>query len=157
MSILPNIVVALSNAPALYPIYSSFENKDYLTMVARLAVALASSFSHLVENHKHNMQGVGVSKEVSDYLNRLDVLGCILVSLRFIYLYYQKHGFSLLVIGSHPLLFTVAFYSFSLNLISEHDKYNPDLKNIYLVTHCLWHITIFKFMDIFLENVIYAF
>ena len=89
-----NFIVAISNFPAILPIYTSIINNDLTTTVAILFVALASFFSHIVENHKHGMPGIGYSMQTSYFLNRLDVLGCFFVVLRLSYIFYEKYGIS---------------------------------------------------------------
>ena len=151
-----NLVVALSNAPALYPIYISFKNNDYITFNCILFVTLASFISHLFENHKHGMLGIiYINKNVSYLLNRFDVVGCIIVMTRFIYLYYSKYGYNLNLIVENRLYFTALICSFGLNQLSEYDKYNPELKSMYIVTHSIWHISVFCLMGYFLSKFIY--
>ena len=150
-----NLLVAFSNLPAIYPIYQAYANQDYLTAGVLTFVATASFVSHLVENHKHSMPGIGFSKEVSYYLNRADVLGCLLTGARVAQLYYLKYGFSFDVILENKLFFLLYCLPVILMRISEHDKYNPKLRNIYVVTHSLWHATIFMTMNSFLSKFIY--
>ena len=152
---LQNLIVALSNIPAIYPIYLASRQKDYLTVAALGFVGLASFTSHLVENHKHGMSGIGFSPKVSYILNRFDVLGCALVAMRFSYLYYNKYGLSLNIVLQNKVLFFSFLIPFIFLRISEHDKYNPKLKNIYIITHCLWHITIFDSMASFMSFLLY--
>jgi len=150
-----NLIVALSNFPCIYPISRSILQKDYLTTSIISFVASASFFSHLVENHKHGMPGIGFSKKISYFLNRIDVLGCLLVSLRFSQLYYLKYGLSVDVILKNKLSFMMLCLPFIFLRISEYDKYNPKLKNIYIITHSIWHMTIFRTMEIFLSKYLY--
>ena len=82
-----NIIVALSNFTVYYPIIKSYLNKDYITCVCLLYVTLGSFFSHLFECHKHGMSGLGLNKEISYLLNRIDVSGAIILSIRLLYLY----------------------------------------------------------------------
>nr|AEX62301.1 hypothetical protein mv_L96 [Moumouvirus Monve] len=152
---LANIIVGLSNLPAYYAIKLSFDNGDYLTSAALLFVAKASFISHLVENHKHGMTGVGFSKKISYVLNRFDVMGCILNIMRFSYLYYSKYGMSYDILFDNKSYIYFGLITFLFLRISEYDKYNPKLKNIYIVTHCLWHVSIFTFIYCFLNKFIY--
>lgn len=148
-----NLIVALSNIPAINPIYRSMLNNDYVTSLIIGYVASMSFVSHLFENHKHDMPGIGFSKQISYLLNRMDVLGCGLTIARFIYLYYQKFGMSMTkYIHKYILMLLLCF---SLLIISEHDNLNKTLRTRYIITHCLWHIGIFFTMDTILKNVIY--
>ncbi|QGR54308.1 putative membrane protein [Moumouvirus maliensis] len=152
---LSNIIVGISNLPAYYAIKLSFNNSDYLTCAALSFVFSASFISHLTENHKHGMSGIGFSPKTSYILNRFDVLGCIINIIRFGYLYYSKYGTNFNVLIENKTLIYFSLLSFLLLRISEYDKYNPKLKNIYIMTHCLWHISIFTLIYHFLDKIIY--
>ena len=102
-----------------------------------------SFLSHLAENHKHGMPGIGFSPNVSYILNRFDVLGVVLVALRMIYLYYWKRGISITLFLENPYLTSLLILAVACNLISEHDKYNQELKWRYIVCHSIWHTSIF--------------
>lgn len=155
---LANILIALSNFTCVYPMYQAFMNEDTITLCAITFVSLASIFSHLVENHKHGMvctSEMGISKQTSYLLNRCDVLGCVLVVARFLQLYYNKYGFALNIIFDNKLIYLMYLIPMIFSLISEHDKYNAKLRKIYIVTHSIWHITIFITMGSFLARFIY--
>lgn len=144
-----NIILAVSNFTCLSPLIFSFKNKDFITFGCILFVSLASFSSHLIENHKHGMEGIGFSKRTSYVLNRLDVFGCLITTSRFLYLYIMKHGITFdkrLLIYLFPLI---------LLRISEYDKYNVQLKNRYVVCHTLWHFSVFVCMKDFLQTLIY--
>lgn len=151
-----NFVVAASNFTCIYPITKAVANGDYVTAAAISFVSAASIISHLVENHKHGMPGIGLSKRVSYILNRFDVLGCGLVTCRLGYLYLSKYGLSLSVFSGNRLLLLGAGMAFLFLRVSEHDKYNAKLRNIYMVTHCVWHLAIFKIIGWFLMKIIYV-
>jgi hypothetical protein len=156
-----NSLVAISNMPALYPILISYKNNDRITFTCILFLASASFISHLFENHKHGMHGMNfikylnISSTTSYILNRFDVIGCIIVLIRFIYLYHSRYGYNLNLITKNGLYFGALICSFGLNLLSEYDKYNPKLKYMYIVTHSIWHICIFYLMGQFLSKFIY--
>lgn len=150
-----NIFVAATNFPVFVPVATAMARRDMLTAITISYVGAASFLSHLVENHKHGMPGIGFSKKTSYLLNRLDVLGCILVGVRFGYLYLVKYGFSIGIILDNKLLFSSFCIPFIFMRISEYDKYNPALKNMYIATHSIWHLTIFMVIDVFLKKFIY--
>lgn len=154
-TMLENILVAFSNIPCYFPIRTALQNSDSLTASALIFVSSASFLSHLVENHKHGMPGIGISRQVSYILNRFDVLGCIMVGLRFGCLFYSKYGLSIKPLFLNKQLFLFSALSFLFLRISEHDKYNPKLKYLYIPAHCIWHISIFTIMNNFLTDVIY--
>lgn len=150
-----NIIVTLTNLPCIYPIYISYKNKDYITTTSITYVASASIISHLFENHKHGMPGFGLSQNVSYILNRLDVFGSVLVISRFAYLLYKKYGFNKnIVTQNYKLTFSAIVCAIFLR-ISEYDKYNTELKNMYIVTHSIWHMGIFTVMGKVLQDLIY--
>jgi hypothetical protein len=141
-----NLIVSGSNFPCFYPLYLTYQNNDYFTFIPLLIVSFGSIFSHLVENHKHCMSGIGFSTKVSYYLNRLDVFGCVLVISRFGYLIFE-YGIMAFLTNNKILTFA-CFLSFMLNIISEHDKKSKTWKPYYILTHSLWHLTIFPLMGI---------
>jgi len=146
-----NWIVALTNMPAILPIWQSVINQDYLTTACIGFVSFMSFVSHLVENHKHGMPGIGYTKNTLYVLNRLDVVGAVSTGLRFMYLYYVKFGFSVKGIIEHPYLAMGALIAFLLLRISEYDKYNVQLRTMYMITHSLWHVSIFVMMYYFLQ------
>ena len=152
---LANLLVALSNAPCYFPINTALANNDRITFGALAFVSSASFLSHLVENHKHGMPGIGFSKKVSYFLNRLDVLGCLVVSSRFSYLYFTKYGLSNSPLLDNKLFILASVIPLIFLRISEYDKYNYRLKNVYIITHCIWHVSIFAVMNYFLVKIIY--
>jgi hypothetical protein len=157
--VLLNTIVALSNFTVFIPLLIALQNGDLHTYYAVLFVGLASFVSHLFENHKHGMSGIPCltnSTLFSYVLNRFDVLGCLIVIIRFAYIYYEIYGITIypLVNNRNNLLIKIGV-SFCLNIISEYDKYNPKLKYVYIVTHCIWHVTIFYLMGEFLTELIY--
>lgn len=154
-----NLWVALTNLPAVYPIRAAIQHNDAITAWCLMFVSLFSFSSHLVENHKHGMPGIGVSKYTSWVLNRFDVLGCILVFLRVAWLCWAHHArfpwlLAYQLVKDWGFLLQIAI-SFGLSRISEYDHYNPDLKRFYIVTHSLWHISIFLVINKFLLKYIY--
>ena len=150
-----NIIVALSNVLSFYPIYISYFKRDYITTSLLSFVSTTSFISHLIENHKHGMPGIGFSKKMSYIMNRFDVLGCIMVSARLLYLYNSKYNFSLKIIKNNKFKFLLMASPFILGRISEYDKYNTALKTRYIITHSLWHLSIFVSLGKFLNNFIY--
>ena len=144
-----NLLVAFSNFPALNVIKSAYDCGDLITTSIVTFVALASFTSHLFECHKHGMPGLGLSTQVSYILNRMDFTGAVLTGLRFGYLYYMKYGMSYDILLQNKLLVCIAIVGAILNIISEYDQNNPNLKWIYIPTHMAWHIIVFSCMDIF--------
>ena len=154
---LENILLACTNLGAVAPIMTAWKMGDKWTALVIGYVGTASFISHLMENHKHGMSGIGIgfNKKMSYLLNRLDVIGCILTGARLAYIYWLKHGTSLQPLLSHPYLLALGILSYSLNIVSEYDKYNPRLKWLYIPTHSLWHISVFWIMNRFLQKLYY--
>lgn len=149
-----NIFMALTNLPIILPLTISFNHNDFTTFSFLLFVGTFSFLSHLVENHKHGMPGIGFSAKTSYILNRLDVIGCIIMVARFAYILYEKYVITHSI--SIPkslvnLLVTLCAY----NIISEYDKYNPKLKKRYIFIHSIWHLGIYIWMYLFLNNFVY--
>lgn len=155
LSILPNILVATSNISVILPLYQSIINQDYLTTTAISFVGSMSFVSHLVENHKHGMFGVGLPRYISVLTNKLDVFGAIMAGIRFGYMYYQIFGFDVgYLVCNHRGFLLGSFLTLLLGFISEYDKYNPKLKLQYIITHCFWHTGIYLSMYYFLKNIV---
>lgn len=146
-----NLFMALSNLTCILPIYTSWRFKDGKTCLCLCLVSTASFVSHLVENHKHGMPGFfpEMKRSVSYAWNRIDVLGCLILISRLLYLYVNIYGL-ILEVQLLPLSLPIL-----LNLISEYDQYNPDLKIRYLCLHSLWHLMVFINLNIFLTTYIY--
>lgn len=149
-----NVLVALSNFPVLNVISLAYHKNDMITLAVVSYVGLASFLSHLFENHKHGMSGIYFSSKTSYILNRMDVSGVILTVLRFMYLYYEKYSTDISILFNHQCLVYFALFGLILNIISEYDKYNPDLKWLYIPTHMSWHIIIFICMAEFYDNIL---
>jgi hypothetical protein len=150
-----NIIVALSNFPCMLPLWRSHSRGDLITTAAISFVSVASITSHLVENHKHGMLGIGFSQTTSYLLNRMDVIGCFIIAARLASLYIHCHGFDVFPILKHKWLLLSTAAAITLLRISEYDKYNPELRTTYMVTHAIWHCSIFVILDRFLNDVIY--
>lgn len=150
-----NIIVALSNFTIYLPLITSYKEADFWTFCSILFVGIFSFTSHLFENHKHGMSGFKLSKYWSYLLNRMDVLGCFIVIVRFIYLYYSCYGVSIDVILADKFMVMILMLPMICNISSEYDKYNPKLKYSYVFFHTIWHISIFISMDYFLKHFIY--
>ncbi|BCS83585.1 hypothetical protein QLL95_gp0538 [Cotonvirus japonicus] len=150
-----NILVAISNFPVILPIALSWSKRDYWTCGAISFVGIASFVSHLIENHKHGMNGIGFSETTSYIWNRLDVMGCLIVISRIAMVYYNKYGLNIKPIYNNKIYFATSLLPIIFLYISEYDKYNANLKKIYIPTHCLWHTSIFTSMYCFLKYFIY--
>lgn len=150
-----NLIVALTNYTCVYPIYTSISNNDYTTTLCITFVALFSFLSHLVENHKHNMPGIGVSKKWSIILNKLDVLGCWIVIIRICCLYCVIHGFDFNILLKNYYLLLVYVNLLIILKESETDVHNKNLKFGYILLHSVWHLCVFMLLNQFLMDVIY--
>lgn len=140
-----NIIVAVSNIPALLSISLSLEHNDYITAFSILFVFIGSVVSHLLENHKHGMPGILNVSPTTCYLwCKVDVSGCLIVGSRFIYLLYSKNCIDIFYNNQYMIYWLITALSF--NLISEYDKYNSNRKYIYIPCHIMWHINIFMLM-----------
>lgn len=150
-----NIIVSTTNCIAIFAARQSYNNKDNITLLFLLFTTLASFFSHLIENHKHGMPGLGFSVTTSYILNKIDVLSCYLLVGRIAYLYYSKYGISISPIIENKQIILHIIISLIFLAISEYDKYNTNLKLSYIITHSLWHINIFFVIDTFFKQYIY--
>lgn len=152
---LPNIMVSASNLSVIIPLYQSVINQDYLTTTIISFVGVMSTISHLIENHKHGMPGIGLSQHISILTNRLDVIGAVIIGSRLIHMFYQKFGFDVgHLIFNHSGFLLASFITFLMGFVSEYDKYNPKLRSQYMITHCFWHTGVYSSMYYFLKNII---
>lgn len=142
-----NVFMALSNIPIIPALLLTYQH-DNITFIALLFVGIASSISHLVENHKHCMKGIGCSVRTSYVWNRLDVLGCVMVLARMLYLIYVNCTAFTTAIA---MLFILLVPIYACNIISEYDKYNPQRKRQYILFHSLWHAMIYIWLYGFLK------
>lgn len=150
-----NLLVALTNVPCVIPILTSLKQRDYVTATCVAFVSLASIVSHLFENHKHGMPGLGLSPTVSYYLNRADVIGCIVVVTRFLQLYTRNYGSSITPILQNKSILVAFLVSFFCLRVSEY-TYSAKYKwSLYIPFHSLWHLSIFPLMSAFLDRIIY--
>jgi energy-converting hydrogenase Eha subunit G len=141
-----NWIIALSNLPALAPLYLALVvHRDLLTTLCLALVATASFVSHLLENHKHGMPGAwpGISAASSIAWNRWDRLGVLLCCTRGAWLFWHKP----------PTLWLLAsmLAASGLNLLSEWDK-TPETRTFFIVTHSLWHVCIFTCIALYLSG-----
>ena len=151
-----NLITAFTNITCIFPIYRALIQGDKVTASVLGFVSMASFVSHLAENHKHGMIGLfDVSQNTSWILNRIDVLGSILTIGRLMCLYYVKFGLNLSPVISNPIQWFLMLLPIVFLKISEYDKYNASLRDMYLVTHSMWHLSVFLSMDYYLKNVIY--
>jgi hypothetical protein len=146
-----NLFPTLTNLSMLLPIYSAYINADIITFNCIVNVFIASSVFHLVENHKHCMQGgIKVSKYASYIWNVLDLIGVSIVITRFVYLYYTYFE----IIHIRPIEYTLVVFSLIICALSEIGQNNPKLKYIlYIPLHSLWHIMAGILMNMFLNKI----
>ena len=145
-----NVIIAFSNFAAIPALHLSLTYP--LTFIPLVFTFGASFISHLFESHKHGLSGFNCPPQVSYILNRFDVFGCILLTMRLLYLYYSRYQWNLSPFFSDPYLPMFTIFAFIFSILSEHqywmnsdyNAYSESYKRLYLITHCLWHILIFN-------------
>lgn len=160
-----NIIVALSNLPIIYPMACSAYHGDRPTLYALYLMGFASFTSHLLMNDKHCLPGLPEhdripkilnSRSLSFYMNKLDVLACIILGSRFGYLFFDKFGWEgILILLKNKQRFVRLGFLVGLNAYSERDKYDPCSVRKYVIAHSLWHILVFLWIGNFAEDFIY--
>lgn len=139
-----NVIVALTNIPAVMPLWNSLQRGDHLTAACVGFAACASFVSHLFEAHKHGNVGFGCTPAMSRWLNYADRLAVGVLASRVVYLLARnKRQVMMIKIFAVPLCCALA-----LNLASEHDK---DSKRLFVVLHSAWHLSAFFLLDAFLS------
>ncbi len=136
---LANIINAFSNIAVVYPLGIAYKQNDDLTTACIAIVGIFSFYSHLFASHKHDQIGFGCSEKHSLLLNQLDVLGCFVLSFRFLYLF-KKFDLK---------LFSRLLVCIFLNILSE--KFTIS-RFQYCFVHSCWHICIFHWMGLFLNH-----
>lgn len=136
-----NVLIATTNLPALWPLVTS--RNDPITFGAILFASSASFISHLFESHKHGMHGFGCNEKLSYYLNRMDVIAAIIL----IYRMFEISSWLTLIKFTPIVLFSMV-----INVISERDK-SLATRNFFLITHSIWHISIFIILHFVLKDV----
>lgn len=136
-----NCWMAATNLTALFPLFKA--KNDTLTLYSLAFAAGASFISHLFESHKHGMIGFNCSHRVSYLLNRTDVLAAALLVIRI----FSITKWATLFKYSIPVCLCAL-----LNLVSEYDK-TPSTRRFFLLTHTLWHISIFVSLRFLLKEV----
>ena len=140
--------MAVSNMPAIWPLRTAWQAGDMLLFSSTAFVSLFSALSHLAENHKHGMPGIGLSRTISRALNRCDVLGCFIAGAAYGLRLYQAS----LVISENATLLAFCLLPFPLNLISESD-HSPATRRRYMITHMAWHMSIFTAMGVIMPYI----
>lgn len=147
-----NLILAFSNFPAVFCAYRLYHSKDIFSLMSLIFVTTFSFLSHLLQNDKHNLIGYyPVSKNTSYYLNKLDVLGVIILLIRIGMVYHNRYGFDLKFFEKHKKFTFLLLISGISNIISE--KYPPIANDpsLFTLIHAFWHISIFSLLDYFLS------
>lgn len=135
-----NVWMAFSNIGVIDTMFKS--KSDKLTVAALMFVSSASFISHLFESHKHGMIGFQCDPKLSYLLNRVDVFGAFLLASRI----FMITPWSLLL--KYLPCFLLCGW---LNFFSEFDK-TAKTRDVFLVTHTLWHFGIFRVLSKLLEE-----
>lgn len=139
-----NLLTTVTNFTAYYPFLTSIHHGDHITATLTAFAGCASAVSHLFESHKHQMSGFGMDPQISYALNRIDVIGVILLSIRCAQLLFNKNWWIFLI--DHWDLVVLAIPILLMNLISEMDSGHY----YYLPLHCVWHLSIFLLLNKYL-------
>lgn len=131
---LPNLILAVTNLVGILPIFKCLDNDDTITFGILSYMVAISTISHLVENHKHNMPGIGYSKKVSRILNNMDIGMCFITAMR------------LLFVASN-----IRYYSLmGITLINIVSGSRSNSRTEYVIYHSMWHILIYLYIYIIL-------
>jgi hypothetical protein len=144
-----NILTAATNGVAIYPIFLAYKANDMLTVGLIVTAAMASVVSHVLQSHKHGMWGFGISPMISWYLDKMDVVGAMMLVGRIgvmAYKFYFKEHRSI----PRTLVLSLIL-SLGSMLISESD-YSARTQTRFLICHNIWHVSIFTLLGMFLSN-----
>src|SRR5437868_14932515 len=147
-----NVVTTITNLTCLLPLYLCYINKDYMTLYLITIVSIASLLMHVMENHHHGMPGLlNVSKQTSWMFNQIDISCALVTAAWLLYLYYNKYGLS--IVRQTEVMWLLSPFLFLL--LSNYDKYNAAWRTWYIITHSIWHITVFLSIYYYLNHFIY--
>lgn len=161
------MITVLSNIAVIYPLMITYERNDMCTFYCILSVALFSILSHSIE--------INSKDRLWYFLNKLDVISASLCFIRLCYVFgfngiieiiLSRYIFILIYAGIFSGLGHYYRYKsinrYSFKRISEEDifgegvsieeiKYDTYFKN-YAVYHSLWHVFIFIFCGLILDE-----
>ncbi len=129
-----NLAVASSNLVAITPIVAAWYRQEYLVSMALLFAMSMSIMYHLIETEKHQLPGMFGPQVGQRYhnlainLDRFAALTAISVTL---YRFHTLVTLNLIRIGLISLMFL------SISELNKRSYW------IYLVSHCIWHISAF--------------
>lgn len=167
-----NFLVSGSNLIGVIGIFNYYTKGEYLNFIAILFSVTSSIIYHLIEKNKHNMPGIGYFK--SNYwqkkLLNLDRLGAVFAALITMKRIISLWGFinlnKLIVIGIIGIMGEIipeiisGLYNsgrhdsiipnFIVILLNPNkNKININLEHkIYIIGHCIWHISVFSISNI---------
>jgi hypothetical protein len=137
-----NIFVALTNLYALRSIILSLKQQRYLIYYGLLCSMLSSIMYHLFESNKHNMPGLFYNPRYEKTLLNIDRFFILFNSVLFFS--YFKHA-----LKSAFVKRLIAFAIVNL-WISEWHISKDFQKPLFIITHSMWHISVFHIAYILL-------
>jgi hypothetical protein len=152
-----NLIVASSNIVFIYPFYVSVQHYPFLMTLLISTCAFFSFFSHLYENHKHDMGLSMHSQKFSYLLNRLDVVSaCSLGIYTLFTIVPHNTGDNTSLFGAMIWFMFLPLYLFRLSptltmltiiaaffgILSE-TRVGYRSRRAYMLIHCIWHVLVF--------------
>lgn len=129
-----NLILSLTNLYAIFPFVQYYQKGLYLKASSITFAAISSFVYHLIETHKHHMPGIGifndrVSHHIFLNLDRFFAFFAI----------YQCFSFKILNYPYHVIFaLSMVFISEVISRLTSYEKI------IHVITHSLWHISIFE-------------
>lgn len=154
---LPNILMSASNIVALLPVATACVYGDWMTAACSAIAGGASAYYHLKECHKHCIPGWRSNPRLSRFWLQIDRLGVALLVLRMIYI---STGFNIRLIPSvwaklpFPTL-ALGIAAMACGVGSELCPNQPNMRQIYLAMHGLWHLGAFMFVNFACYHVVW--
>ena len=138
-----NILVASTNLYGIAAIINCYKHRNLFDGIMIAMPMIASTFYHLAEHSKHFMPGFAMHKFERKMLN-YDRFFAVISMAYFGIKYIERIKNSNILI---PLI--IAMVS---GYISEHIKHDHSIesihKSIYMITHAIWHISLFHIVYI---------
>ena len=126
----------------------------FTAMMVFLSIIIAIFLSYFLDEHKYKISTIGIYKTYSYYLNRLDVFFAIVTVSRFMLLFFNKYNYDITLLSENINFFILVSISFAFLAISEYDKYNASLRQMYVITHFIWHVSIYMIMSYAIQYIL---
>lgn len=135
-----NILLALSNMPAVPAVFYFAQTGAWIQCIVVALAALASTFYHLIECHKHDMPSVALpeswlrSRQAHDLFINIDRVAA--------YVAVGACWYTAVII-QHPYIILTAGVSIILSEVVSDMLPKPWIRYVHVTFHTIWHSSMF--------------